>query len=164
MATLYELSAEFVTLKDQLGDGELIDADLDLLIESNAAAIEAKAAGYLAVLRTLDSEALALRTEAKKLDHLARNRENGAERLRARLVYCMDLCKIERLPTPLGTIRVQQASRPTIRWVRDETEIPHPFRRVKVELNGQNAYEVWRMTKELPDGFRVEFSRGIRVS
>ncbi len=163
MATLYELASDMLALADRLTADDLSDADL-CVIEANETALAEKAGGYIAISRNLDSEAEQMRAEARRLSELAARRERGAERLRARLAWCLDACKIERLPTPLGTVRVQAASRPTIRWEGNPMEFPPQFQRVKVELDGTKAYDAWRMTKALPEGFTVEFSRGIRVS
>lgn len=133
-ATLFQLSAERLALLDRIADtGELSPED-EAAIAASEDDLRAKGADYIAVWRQLDAEAETMRAEARRLSDMASKRKRGAERVRERLAFCLDACKIDRLPTPLGTLRVQQASRPAITWDSAE-DIPEEFRKVAVSLN-----------------------------
>lgn len=161
MTTLHALTSDLLALADRLSEGELTVED-EAMVEATEEALSAKAAGYLAVARQLDTEAEGMRGEARRLSEMAAKREAGAARLRSRLAYCMDLAKIDRLPTPLGTLRVQQASKPSFEW-EGEGEIPEALRTVVVSFSKTKAWDLWRMTKQVPEGVRVVYSRGLRV-
>ena len=71
------------------------------------------------------------------------------------------------METPLVKVRIQRASRPSIRPVGD---IPEAFQRVRVEFDGQAAYEHLKpvLGKDCPDtldvdGLHVEYSYSPRI-
>lgn len=160
---LFELSSDFLALADRLTADEVDESAL-AAIGANEDSLRAKAGGYLAVSRTLRAEAETMRAEARRLAELARRREAGADRLEARLVYCLDLCRIDRLPTPLGAIRVQAAGRPAIAWPGGVESIPAGFTKVKTEyrLDADKALAAWK-AGSLPAGFQVTTTRSLRV-
>lgn len=74
-----------------------------------------------------------------------------------------------RVETPTVKVRIQRNSRPSIRCA--SAEIPDRFRRVRVEFDGQAAYDALKATGCLPrepgrrvvDGLVVELGEDVRI-
>jgi hypothetical protein len=117
-----------------------------------------------AALQEREALAAAAKAEAKRVAEIAARYQRQADRLDSFLVQRMDMAKLKRLRTKLGTIWPQDASRPSIRW-SGGGDIPTEFQRVKtlVELDSDKALEEWKRAGELPAGFEVSRSRSIRV-
>ena len=159
--TLYQLTDEAADLANRLGD-EPTDADLEA-IGTNEEAFRAKAASYVAVWRTLETEAETMRLEARRLSELAAKRENGADRLKRRIAWALDTLGIDKLPTELGRLSVANASRPSIRWDGDLADLPDGFRKIETKLDSDAALDSYK-AGTLPKGFSVKTSRYVRVS
>lgn len=159
---LHHISAAFTALVARVDDGEVPD-DLVALLDQLNLDLPTRIADCVEYRDWLRDEAESLKGRAAAFTALARKRLAVAETLADDIVRVMDAAGVKELPTPSGKVRVQQASRPEITWA-GEGDVPAEFQRVKVELDGNKAWDQWRMTKELPEGFRVAFSRGIRVS
>ena len=73
------------------------------------------------------------------------------------------------METPTVKVRIQKNTRPSIRCAI--VEIPEPFRRIRVEFDGQAAYEALKAARCLPsepgrmeiDGLVVELGRHVRI-
>lgn len=159
---LYDLAAEFAALSDTLTADE-VPPDVEAGIDALNLAIEAKVGGCVAVWRTLESEAEAFRSESRRLAAMAQARERGAERLKAYVARSLDTAGIPRVVTDIGKVSVGNASRPSIRWTGDG-DPPVGLRKVKIELDGTEAYKWWKGGMLPEDGFAVETSRVVRVS
>lgn len=163
MLTLYALVGEQIDLANELAETGELSPEAEAAIDANAEALEAKAGGYVAIWRTLDSEAEAMEAEARRLSDLARHRRNGAKALKARLVWALDTCGIQRLVTPLGKLAVCNASRPSFAVLGDAAELPTGLQKVTVALDDRAALEAWK-AGTLPAGVRAAVSRYVRVS
>jgi hypothetical protein len=160
---LYELTTEYRLLADLIlaGDGDEVPENVSATLDRIEGDLSDKVRNIVALRREWITEAEGLRAEAARLAAMAKARENAADRLQAYCVRCLDAAGVESVRTDLGRVQVQAASRPSIRW-DGEGSIPDDFTRTKVELDGQAAYEAWK-DGWLPEGFRVERSRGLRV-
>ncbi len=162
---LYVLATHFRALADRLlqsETGELSDTDLASLNELEMA-MPVKIGSCVAVYRELETEAEGIKAEADRLAKLAKARMNAADRLKAYVRDCMDEAGIPSIKTDLGKVQVQEAGRPSIKWTGTTDEIPDDYKRVKVEFNGEAAYQTWKALGTLPEGCEVKKSRFIRV-
>jgi hypothetical protein len=158
---LYELTGEWAALQSAIDDGEG-EADVLARVEAAEVAIEAKAAGVLAVLRGLDAEAEACRAEEKRLAERRRAREAAAERLRDYVRGCMEAAGIERVTTPLGSLLLQKS--PARVEVLDEAAVPAEFTRIKREVDKKAVLARWRDEGLVPDGCAIhDGERHLRV-
>lgn len=160
---LYEISAEFRAIADELEElgGE---APPELLARLDAAEgdLEAKVAGIVAIIREKKVEAEAIDAEAKRLKDKANAAKNGAESLSNYLMLHLKAIGITgKIKTPIATVGIQKASRPSIRWTK-EGSIPDGYQRIKIELDGERAYKEYR-EGTLPEGFDVKFSEFLSI-
>ena len=142
---LYELTHEYRTLLDRVDPdtGELTP-EVSQLLDDLQDPIECKAENIVKVVKELDGEIEALQAEIERLGDRKRARENTAKSLRTYLVNQLDVMQIEKVKTPLFTIRPQNASRPSIRWVGPVEDLPSGLARTRVELDGTAAYQQWK--------------------
>lgn len=160
---LYDLPAHFRAIADELDalDGEPTPELLDRL-NALEGTLEEKARWRVALIREREAEADAIKQEVARLKKMAEAKENAAKRLKDDLLGVMQAIGVPKMDVGIAKIGVQQASRPAIAWAREEP-IPAGYQRVKVELDGNKAYEAWK-EGQLPDGFEVKFTTylGIR--
>ncbi len=159
---LYQLSAEFAALADELTADE-VPAPIEDRIDALNLAIEAKVGGCVQVWRSMEAEAEAYRGEARRLAAMAQAREKAAERLKSYVSRSLDTAGIARVVTDVGKVSVGNASRPSIRWAGADVDPPVNFQRIKVELDGAAALAAHKAGM-LPEGFEVSLSRVVRVS
>ena len=93
---------------------------------------EEKVAGYVAVIRRLETSAEAYASEAKRLSTNARAMQNSADRLKQRLLEAMMTRGHQEYETPLGRVRTYEGSSRSVTILVDPDELPDRFKRVTV--------------------------------
>lgn len=176
MLRLYDVVDEYTTVLDWLDENEEaireaggeIPAELDELMEQAEGDLEEKVKRVALVIQNLKANAKAAKEEADRLATTARSYQRQADALTNYLHVQLTRAGLERIETPVVKVRIQRASRPSIRLAGDE--IPEQFRRVRVEFDGQAAYEHLRplLGKDAPDfgevdGLHFEYSYSPRI-
>lgn len=163
---LYEITDALQDVGDALMDnGGELTPELEALLDSLEGAFEHKAENVALFIRQLEVNGAAAATEAKRLTELAQQRERAATRLKSYLLENMQRTDHQKVETPRVKIRVQRNSRPSIHWMKDAEKLPVELKRVKVELDGEAAYKIWKTEPAaLPDGFEVVLGSHLRIS
>jgi len=157
------------TIRETIAEG--VDPDTGEIDDATAARLDdlqtelAERVEYLALVsREARAEAQAIREEE---DRLRARRQAAERRSRWLLDYvhaAMRAAELERVEGDLVKVRRQRNSRPSIRWLGAPEEIPEPYRRVRIDLDGDAAYSAWREDPDaLPDGLDIELGEHIRV-
>ena len=148
--------------------GGEIPPELDELMEQVEGDLTEKVKRTALVIQNLKANATAAKSEADRLARTARSYERQADSLTAYLHHQLNRAGVPRVETDLVKVRVQRASRPSVRCVGDE--IPEAFQRVRVEFDGQAAYDYLKplLGKDCDDvgevdGLRWEYSTGVRI-
>lgn len=133
---LYALTAELAELEQALleSGGEITDAmnaRYDRLLDMEAD----KVAGYLAMIRKFETSEEAIKAERQRLQKAERAMKNAAQTLKDRLAEAMHRRGETVHETPLGKVRLQQASRRSVIVDVDEDALPDSFRRVSVSAD-----------------------------
>jgi len=137
--SLYEIGEDLAALEDLLlevegdvtGQEEAIDA---FLAEMKGKEAE-KFTGYRQVIANISALAEAAANEAKRLQAIAKARTNAVDQLKRRLFTYMQLHGLDRVETPLGVFRVQNAGGARIvdldpRVEEFPEELPEGYRKV----------------------------------
>lgn len=179
MLRLYEAVDAYQTVLDWLEENEEairaaggeIPPELDALMEQVEGDLTEKVKRTALVVQNLKANAAAAQSEADRLARTAKTYERQAEGLTAYLHYELTRANVPRVETDLIKVRVQRASRPSVRYVGEE--IPEPFQKVipeQVVFDGTAAYEHLKplLGKDCPDegeadGLRWEYSSGVRI-
>lgn len=88
-STLYELTGEVLELKDLLCDPEVDEQTVLDTLEAVQGELEAKAEGYVKVIRTLEAEAKSFDAEADFFKQKALVRKNNIKRMKEALLNAM---------------------------------------------------------------------------
>lgn len=97
-----------------------------------------------------------------RLKQRAEAKENAAKRLKADLLAVMQATNIPKLDVGIAKLCVQQASRPSIRWLDESRPPPVGLAKVTVTLDGEAAYQAHK-AGTLPDGFEVKHSKYLSI-
>ena len=127
MANIYELTSQYNDLYALFTSGE-IDEDtfhdtLDSIDWSNE--FEIKIEGYVMVLKQLDADGDAIKSEEKRLSERRKTFENNAERLKSTLFSAMKSTGNEKIKTPLFNINIQK--NPPSVVIEDGAAIPDEY-------------------------------------
>lgn len=159
---LYEIADQLQAVAEQLVDnGGELTPELEAQLTALEGAFDTKVERVLLYARNLLATAQAAKGEAARLADLAGTRERAAERLREYVKQQMELADVTKVETSLIVARIQQNSRPSIRWI--EGPLPADFTKVITTLDGEKAYETWKRDGALPAGFTVERGSHLRV-
>lgn len=163
---LYEVPAEFALLEQALieNDGELtpeLEKTLDDFLRSGKDKIE----GGAMVMRGLEIEAEACKTEAKRLAERATALDNNADRLKKLVLYALDGAFGGKIKTALFTIW-GQTSAPTVNLDLEPGAelncLPEKFVRVKYELAKDVVKDALKKGEEIPAEIIVTEMPGTR--
>lgn len=160
----YEIAREYRELCSELEDsesGELTE-EVAAKFAGLSDGLEKKARAIVSLMAELNAEAKAAAEESKRVAAIAKSKTNAAERLRAYLLECLQNAGIQKIDVGIAKLSVQKASRPSIRWVKEEP-IPEEFERWAVALDGQKVYDEWKATGKLPEGFSIEWTTFLGV-
>lgn len=101
---LYELTAVYKRLQDQLENGD----DVEGIIAVIGDELEAKADGYARVIRNMESQIKAFKDEEKRIAENRKKLETGVERLKSNLFESMKATGKEKFKTELFSFAIQK--------------------------------------------------------
>lgn len=101
---LYELTAIYQRLQNEIENGEDIDGILAMIGDE----LEAKADGYARVIRNMESQVSAFKDEEKRIAENRRKLEAGIDRLKQNLFNSMKATGKEKFKTDLFTFAIQK--------------------------------------------------------
>lgn len=140
MMKLYELTQEYQALQDMLEDPEMdIQAVMDTL-EGIAGEFKEKADSTASVVKAMDAQARALKTEADTLFQRAKALSARGERLREYLFQQMRLAGIEKIETSRNVLQIKKT--PASIRLEDEGEFLHWAERSHPEYLRQKPPEI----------------------
>lgn len=157
--TLYEMSDELLEILDEEEVTEETESRLAALLPT----MEAKVENICRLIRELDAQTAPRRAEAERLMALVRAGESRQRWLKDYLQRCLDHAGLKRFDTELFKVRIQANSQPTVIYDGDVSDLPPGLRRVTIEADKRAALEVLKAGGELPEGFRVETGKHLRI-
>lgn len=168
---LYELTERLQRIQAALEEsGGILTPALEEELDAVEGDIKEKVERTLHLVRQLegsadDRKALAAvyAAEAARLKALATTSENAAKAVKKYLLEQLKQQGHSKVETRSFKVRIQRASRPSIRWALDVKKIPLKYRKVTVEADTQLAWDDLRAGAKLPAGFTVEYSESLIV-
>lgn len=160
MASLFDLSTDYQQLYDLIAEQEDEQILKDTLASINDA-IEDKADGYVAVIKTLEGDNKAIDEEIKRLRQRKTSNQNGVKRLKESLQEVMEQTGKEKFKTALNTYSI--ANNPPILDITDESLIPKQY-----YIEQQPKLDKKELLKVVKDGLEIKGvelkqSRSLRV-
>ncbi|MBO6015346.1 MAG: siphovirus Gp157 family protein [Oscillospiraceae bacterium] len=122
--TLYELTGQYLELLTLAEDPDADEQAVSDTLEGLEGEIEEKADGYAKVIKTMQAEADAIKTEAARLQERARLLESRSDYLKNRLKYAMELTGKAKIKTTLFSFGIQK-NPPSV--VLETDNIPEQF-------------------------------------
>lgn len=161
---LWEISEAEEALAERLAEAEgELTPELEAEFDSLAGSFEDKAERIALYARELEANAKAAREEEARLAGIRKALDRKATKLKDYLRWQMEKTGRHRVETPKARIRIQDNSRPSIRWTGSLDALPEGFRKVTVAPDTALAYEAWQDMGEAPEGFVVEQGRHLRI-
>ena len=160
MASLFDLSTDYQQLYDLIAEQEDEQILKDTLASINDA-IEDKADGYVAVIKTLEGDNKAIDEEIKRLRQRKTSNQNGVKRLKESLQAVMEQTGKEKFKTALNTYSI--ANNPPSLDITDESLIPKQY-----YIEQQPKLDKKELLKVVKDGLEIKGvelkqSRSLRV-
>ena len=160
MASLFDLSTDYQQLYDLIAEQEDEQILKDTLASINDA-IEDKADGYVAVIKTLEGDNKAIDEEIKRLRQRKTSNQNGVKRLKESLQEVMEQTGKEKFKTALNSYSI--ANNPPILDITDESLIPKQY-----YIEQQPKLDKKELLKVVKDGLEIKGvelkqSRSLRV-
>lgn len=124
MASLFDLSTDYQQVYDLIAEQEDEQILKDTLASINDA-IEDKADGYVAVIKTLEGDNKAIDEEIKRLRQRKTSNQNGVKRLKESLQEAMEQTGKEKFKTALNSYSI--ANNPPSIEVVNESLIPKSY-------------------------------------
>lgn len=124
MATLYELTGEWLQLLQLAEDGEIEPEVFSDTLEGLDFEIEMKADGYAKVIAQLDHTIVALKTEEKRMSARRKAMENHIEQMKKSLFESMRATGKEKFKTDLFSFSIRKNPASV---VLDTLEIPEEY-------------------------------------
>ena len=133
MATLYELTAEYMELLNMAEEEEIDPQVLADTLEGMDGELEQKAENYAMMINTLNGQADMLSAEIKRLTERKKTIENNSKRMKESLENAMNSTGKRKFKTLLFSFGIQK--NPPVLVVDDEDKVPEEFVKVKKEID-----------------------------
>ena len=124
MATLYELTNDFLTVYGMIDEGCDEQLILDTL-EAIEGDIEVKAEGYAKLIKTIEAEAEMYKSEENRLAERRKARESKIKTLKSNLQNAMEI--VGKTKFDSGTFSFNVQKNPPSVEIEDEAKIPKKF-------------------------------------
>lgn len=135
MASLYELTSEFLQLQQMLEDPEIDPQILADTMEAVEGELEFKADGYARIIRNMEGTITAIKAEQERLSGKKSVLESSIKRLKENLQNSMVATGKLKFKTDLFSFAIQKngGKAPVIMDVTDTSELPDDLVRIKEE-------------------------------
>ena len=156
---LYELTDNYLKVLELIENGE---EGLEDTLESINDTIELKADGYARIIRSLEANAVALKTEIDRLTNRRRSIENSIDRLKENLKNAMIATGKEKIKTDLFNVTV--VNNPVAVNVIDEKLIPEEYFKVEIirKLDKISLRDAIKNGEEI-QGAKLMQGKGLRI-
>ena len=108
MATLYQLTDDYLALLEMAEDPDIDEQALKDTMEGIEGALEIKAEGYAKIIRMLEGDAAACDAESKRLRNKKQAIERNIDRMKKALQYSMVQTGKTKFKTPLFSFGIQK--------------------------------------------------------
>lgn len=162
MASLYELTGEYLELLEMLEDPECDAEAVKAAMEALDGSLESKFEGYMRVMRNVEGELLAIDTEIKRLQEKKKARTAAVDRIRDQIMTSMEATGKTKIKGSLFSATLSTRKNGTL-VIDDEDEIPDQFWAVKKEVK-RGELKKFLLTTPSCEYAHLEDSKTLRLS
>lgn len=164
MASLYELTDDYLTLLEMAEDPDIDEQALMDTMEGIEGEIEIKAEGYAKVIRTLEGDAAACDAESKRLRNKKQTIENNIKRMKAALQMAMEVTGKRKFKTPLFSFNIQKNPAAVVVDEQYIENIPERFLvRKDPEINRKAIKDAINAGEDLEGLAHLEQTESLRI-
>lgn len=158
MAKLYELTKNYFVLWQQLDDmdPEILEAKL----QECEGQIEEKAENIAKLIKSIDADVDALKTEEKRLSDRRKALENKKDRVKTYLEKQLEFAGMEKVKTTTFTVAMQ--NNPASVNIFSEDSIPEQFIMYEKKISKADILEKLKAGEEVP-GAILQQSKSLRI-
>lgn len=127
MATLYELTGNYLILAEMLDDPDADPITVMDTMDAIEGELDEKAENYGRIIRNLEAEAEAIRTEVDRLSKRRKTIDNNIDSLKKRLQMAMELTNRPKIDTPLFKFYIQKNAPSVVVDMDDLENFPPEF-------------------------------------
>lgn len=133
MGTLYELVGDMNALYEMATDPECDPQALQDTIEGVLGMIEAKAGGYVNVIKQLEMEQAQAEAVSSAFADKAKLRKENIKRMKDALMYAMDSIDKSELPAGDYTLKIQKNGGKEPLVIDDPEKVPNSLTKITIE-------------------------------
>lgn len=159
---LYELTEMYRSIAELIGDEEVGKEELEKALSQIEDNIEIKAENIAKLMKSIDGEAIALKTEESRLANRRRALENKYSNIKNYLETQLEIMKVDKIKTPLFTVALQN-NKPSVD-IKDEDLIPDDFKKTStiVSISKDEIFAALKEGIEVP-GAEIKQTRSLRI-
>lgn len=164
MATLYQLTDDYLTLLEMAEDPDMDEQALMDTMEGIEGEIEIKAEGYAKVIRTLEGDAAACDAESKRLRNKKQTIENNIKRMKSALQMAMEATGKTKFKTALFSFGIQKNPASVVMDEQYIENIPERFLvRKDPEINRKAIKDAITAGEDLEGLAHLEQTESLRI-
>ena len=164
MATLYQLTDDYLTLLEMAEDPDMDEQALMDTMEGIEGEIEIKAEGYAKVIRTLEGDAAACDAESKRLRNKKQAIERNIDRMKKALQYSMVQTGKTKFKTALFSFGIQKNPASVVMDEQYIENIPERFLvRKDPEINRKAIKDAITAGEDLEGLAHLESTESLRI-
>lgn len=159
MATLYELTDDYLALLEMAEDPDIDEQALKDTMEGIEGALEIKAEGYAKIIRMLEGDAAACDAESKRLRNKKQAIERNIDRMKKALQFAMESTGKTKFKTPLFSFGIQKnpasviidhaGQVPASYWIPQPPELDKKAIKAYIKENGDVDWAHLEQTESL---------------
>lgn len=131
MASIYELTDDFLRIQEMMEDPELDPQTLADTLEAIEGELEIKAENYAKVMKNLEGDIVAIKAEIDRLTAKKRAIENNIKNMKATLQNVMEVTGKTKFKTDLFSFGIQKNAPSVVIDVEDVRDIPEDYLKFK---------------------------------
>mgnify|MGYP002633899078 CR=1 FL=1 len=160
--SLYNIETEYLEITNQLEVGELTP-ELETALAINESQLQGKAVAYIYVVKTEESDVVAIDAELKRLTALKRAKKNKIEWLKNTVHKAMDLYGINEIKTE--TLKINFRKSEGVICTMDDVKLDDEFVTVVPETSKPNLAAIKAAIKEgeTVEGFEIETRYNLQI-
>jgi hypothetical protein len=164
MATLYELTDDYLTLLEMAEDPDMDEQAFVDTLDGIDGALEDKAEGYAKVIRTLEGDAAACDAESKRLRNKKQTIENNIRRMKQALQITMEVTGKTKFKTALFSFNIQKNTPSVVMDEQYIENIPERFLvRKDPEINRKAIKDAINAGEDIGGIAHLESTESLRI-
>ena len=163
MASIYEITGDYMRLMDMMDDPELDQQTLNDTLEGIEGEFEYKAEAYAKIIKNLESDAEGLKAEIDRLTQRKKAIENNVKRLKMTLQSAMAFTGKIKFKTDLFSFGIQKNAPSVVLETEDLEIVPEEFIKTKYEIDKVAIKDALKAGTELPGVAHLEQGESLRI-